>query len=48
MPDNLQMGTYSQQYSWKEVSTKIDEKYKMFPKLKERTTQLGGSLSGGE
>src|SRR5659263_83045 len=46
--DNLQMGAYSQQYSPKEFNSKIDEMYEIFPKLKERATQLGGSLSGGE
>jgi branched-chain amino acid transport system ATP-binding protein len=46
--ENLQIGTYSKKYSAQEYKSKIDEVYEIFPKLQERSTQLGGSLSGGE
>ncbi|MEG1060621.1 MAG: ABC transporter ATP-binding protein [Oscillospiraceae bacterium] len=46
--DNLIMGSYSKHYSHKEEVEKVAEQYEFFPKLKERASQLGGSLSGGE
>lgn len=46
--DNLLMGAYSKRYSKTELADRIAEQYEFFPKLKERATQMGGSLSGGE
>lgn len=46
--DNLLMGAYSKRYSKAELADRIAEQYEFFPKLKERATQMGGSLSGGE
>ncbi len=45
--ENLRMGGYilSQQA---EVREGIDRAYEMFPRLKERRTQVAGTLSGGE
>lgn len=31
-----------------DVETLLESNYELFPRLKERTTQMGGSLSGGE
>jgi branched-chain amino acid transport system ATP-binding protein len=44
--ENLQMGGYTQ--SGKEVATNIDHVFDLFPRLRERSTQKGGTLSGGE
>ncbi len=46
--DNLVMGAYSKKYSVTEFNNKIEEMYDMFPRLKERSSQFAGSLSGGE
>jgi branched-chain amino acid transport system ATP-binding protein len=44
--ENLQMGGYTQ--SAKEVAANIDHVFALFPRLKERASQKGGTLSGGE
>lgn len=46
--ENLEMGSYSKKRSGKELDDKIEEMYSLFPRLKERSKQLAGSLSGGE
>ncbi len=46
--DNLMMGAYSQRFSAKELNDLMEEMYEMFPRLRERKKQLGGTLSGGE
>jgi len=46
--DNLVMGAYSKRYSRTEFKERIEEQFAFFPKLRERSEQLGGSLSGGE
>ncbi|RKL62593.1 ABC transporter ATP-binding protein [Thermoanaerobacteraceae bacterium SP2] len=46
--ENLEMGAYSKIYSRKGFNSKIEEMFHIFPRLKERFRQLGGSLSGGE
>lgn len=46
--DNLTMGAYSKHYSRSEFKARIEEQFAFFPKLRERSGQLGGSLSGGE
>ena len=42
------MGAYSCKYSKQELDQLLDEQYMLFPKLKQRLNQNGGSLSGGE
>jgi branched-chain amino acid transport system ATP-binding protein len=43
--ENLLLGSYTQKKMDQEV---LDWVYKLFPRLKERRTQLAGTLSGGE
>ena len=45
--ENLQMGAYLKSDP-KEVERKLEEVYSYFPRLKERLSQLAGTLSGGE
>lgn len=45
--ENLQMGTYLKTNP-KDIERKLEEVYSYFPRLKERLTQLAGTLSGGE
>lgn len=44
--DNLQMGAYVR--TDREVSGDMERVYDLFPRLKERRTQVAGTLSGGE
>ena len=44
--ENLKMGGYT--VSKQEVDEGVSRAYEMFPRLKERRTQIGGTLSGGE
>ncbi|MBQ4425231.1 MAG: ABC transporter ATP-binding protein [Lachnospiraceae bacterium] len=44
--ENLQMGAYC--VDRREVETRLEEAYALFPRLKERRRQDGGTLSGGE
>jgi branched-chain amino acid transport system ATP-binding protein len=44
--ENLQMGAFTRPQA--EAREDIDRMYQLFPRLKERATQRGGSLSGGE
>lgn len=46
--ENLEMGSYCIKRSKKEMQAKIEEMYELFPRLKERSGQKAGSLSGGE
>ncbi|MEN6316177.1 MAG: ABC transporter ATP-binding protein [Clostridiaceae bacterium] len=46
--DNLLMGAYSKKHTAKELKEKVEEQFELFPKLKDRMNQKGGSLSGGE
>lgn len=46
--DNLLMGAYSRKFGAKKMQSLLDEMYAMFPRLKERYKQKGGTLSGGE
>jgi len=47
--DNLRAGSLGNRTLTKErISQLYDEVYKLFPRLKEREAQAGGSLSGGE
>ena len=45
--ENLQMGAYLKTDT-KEIECKLEEVYSYFPRLKERLSQLAGTLSGGE
>ena len=45
--ENLRVGAY-QQTDKAEIARRADEVYTLFPRLKERTAQLAGTMSGGE
>ncbi|HEY6097699.1 MAG TPA: ABC transporter ATP-binding protein [Candidatus Deferrimicrobium sp.] len=45
--ENLEMGAYTRS-SRKEVEESFERVFGLFPRLAERTTQLAGTLSGGE
>ena len=46
--ENLEMGKFSRK-EWKnELQEDLDRMYHLFPRLKERQNQTGGTLSGGE
>ena len=45
--ENLQMGAFALTDNQKDAET-IERVYTLFPRLKERRRQLGGTLSGGE
>ncbi len=46
--DNLTMGAYSRKYTSAEMNQKLEEMFEIYPRLKERQSQLAGSMSGGE
>ena len=47
--DNLKLGAYTQRAgSDKAMREDLDRVYQLLPKLRERRTQLAGSMSGGE
>jgi branched-chain amino acid transport system ATP-binding protein len=46
--DNLIMGGFKFTRSKKELHAKIESIYEMFPRLRERKTQMAGTMSGGE
>ena len=46
--ENLEMGKYSRPEWKKELQEDLDRVYTLFPRLKERQNQAGGTLSGGE
>jgi branched-chain amino acid transport system ATP-binding protein len=45
--ENLEMGAFLQ-YDKRVIETNMTDVYQRFPRLKERRSQLGGTLSGGE
>ena len=45
--ENLRMGAYTRK-SRTEIAETLDEVYTLFPRLKERSKQAAGTLSGGE
>ncbi len=45
--ENLEMGAYTINNS-AEVSRRMEQAFQLFPRLKERINQTGGTLSGGE
>jgi branched-chain amino acid transport system ATP-binding protein len=46
--DNLMLGAFAQRRHRSQVAEDLEEMYGLFPRLKERRQQLGGTLSGGE
>ncbi|HHX24710.1 MAG: ABC transporter ATP-binding protein [Tepidanaerobacteraceae bacterium] len=46
--ENLILGAYTRRKDIKKVKKDIEMVYDLFPRLKERETQLAGTLSGGE
>lgn len=46
--ENLELGGFSIRKNKKEVWQGIEESFDLFPRLKERSNQLAGTLSGGE
>jgi branched-chain amino acid transport system ATP-binding protein len=45
--ENLEMGAYSRKKG-PELTSDLERVFTLFPRLKERRTQVGGTLSGGE
>ena len=45
--ENLRMGAYAE-WGSREVGERLDQTYDQFPRLRERSAQLAGTLSGGE
>lgn len=45
---NLELGAYRRGLSSRELTHELDSMFEMFPILRERRYQLGGTLSGGE
>ena len=46
--ENLEVGAYAQGLSLPRLRPQLDNVYALFPRLKERRRQSGGTLSGGE
>jgi branched-chain amino acid transport system ATP-binding protein len=46
--ENLEMGKFNRKDRKAEMDEDLDRVYSLFPRLKERTSQAGGTLSGGE
>jgi branched-chain amino acid transport system ATP-binding protein len=46
--ENLEMGKFNRKDRKSEMDEDLDRIYFLFPRLKERTAQAGGTLSGGE
>ena len=46
--DNLELGAYLLKHRTGEFSARLDRVFALFPRLRDRQTQLAGSLSGGE
>jgi branched-chain amino acid transport system ATP-binding protein len=46
--ENLEMGKYNRKNRRAELQEDLEMVYHLFPRLKERTSQSGGTLSGGE
>jgi branched-chain amino acid transport system ATP-binding protein len=46
--ENLEMGKFNRKDRKDEMEEDLDRIYTLFPRLKERATQAGGTLSGGE
>ncbi len=46
--ENLEIGAYSRRVSSSQLESEIQEIFDIFPRLREREKQMGGTLSGGE
>ena len=46
--ENLEMGKYHLKMRQAEINEDLEKVYMLFPRLKERVSQAGGTLSGGE
>ncbi len=46
--ENLEMGKFNRKNRKNEMDEDLERIYTLFPRLKERTSQAGGTLSGGE
>jgi branched-chain amino acid transport system ATP-binding protein len=46
--ENLEMGKFGRKVSKQETQEDLDKIFGLFPRLKERVSQMGGTLSGGE
>jgi branched-chain amino acid transport system ATP-binding protein len=46
--ENLEMGKYHLKMRQSEIHEDLEKVYSLFPRLKERASQAGGTLSGGE
>ncbi len=46
--ENLRIGKYSRETAKIEMDEDLNRIFELFPRLKDRRTQLGGTLSGGE
>jgi branched-chain amino acid transport system ATP-binding protein len=46
--ENLEMGKYHLKMRQSEIAEDLEKVYTLFPRLKERVSQAGGTLSGGE
>lgn len=46
--ENLRLGAYGSRAGGRELAARVDLVYGLFPRLRERQGQLGGTLSGGE
>jgi branched-chain amino acid transport system ATP-binding protein len=46
--ENLEMGKYHLKMKSTEIKEDLEKIYSLFPRLKERASQAGGTLSGGE
>lgn len=46
--ENLEIGKFNRKDRKKEMAEDLDKVYTLFPRLKERLSQAGGTLSGGE
>ena len=46
--ENLEMGAYQRQKGTAEYKEDLERVYTLFPRLQERSSQKGGTLSGGE
>jgi branched-chain amino acid transport system ATP-binding protein len=46
--ENLEMGKFNRKDRKAEMNEDLDRVYTLFPRLKERAAQAGGTLSGGE
>jgi branched-chain amino acid transport system ATP-binding protein len=46
--ENLEIGKFNRKDRKNEMSEDLERVYHLFPRLKERTSQAGGTLSGGE